>query len=158
VRAAFFADTGSAPTLAFGWRVGVDLGRDWFRLAAEFSQQLPASKPLPEGGGARASLLAGTLAPCVASEMLSGCGIFKLGTLQTRGEDIDYPASHATFYAAIGARLEYTPPLTGQLRLLTQVEALRPLTPVSLQVVGQEVWHSPLVTVAAGIGLRLLFR
>jgi len=157
-RAGAFADLGSAPALAFGWRAGLDLQRRRFRLAAEFSQQLPASKALPEGGAARASLLAGTLAPCLASATLAGCGLFEFGSLQTRGEDIANPASHATFYAAIGARFEYTPRLVGQLRLLAQVEALRPLTPVSLRVVGEEVWHTPFLTFAVGIGLRLHFR
>ena len=85
-RAAVFADLGSAPALAFGWRAGLDLHRRWFRLAAEFSQQLPASKALPEGGAARASVLAGTLAPCLASTTLAGCGLFEFGSLQTRGE------------------------------------------------------------------------
>lgn len=157
-RAAFFSDLGRAPALAFGWRLGLDLGRDWFRFAAEFSQQLPASKPLPEKGRARASLLTGTLAPCLSGATLSGCGVLEVGALQTRGEDIENPASHATLYAAVGARLEYTPRLVGELQLLTQVEALTPLTPVSLQVVGAEVWRSPFLTVAAGIGLRLRFR
>jgi hypothetical protein len=158
VRASLFADIGTAPALAFGWRLGFDLGRNGYRFAAEFSQQLPASKQLPEGGHARASLLSGTLAPCLASATLAGCGLLSLGSLRARGEDIENPASHSTFYAAIGARLEYSPKLTGQLRLLTQIDALKPLTPVSMQVVGEEVWHTPFLTFAAGIGLRLHFR
>jgi len=158
VRSTLFADLGTAPALAFGWRLGFDLGRSGYRLGAEFSQQLPASKDLPEGGSARASLLSGTLAPCLASATLAGCGLLSLGALQTRGEGIENPVSDSTFYAAIGARLEYSPRLAGQLRLLTQLDALKPLTPVSLHVQGEEVWHTPFLAFAAGIGLRLRFR
>ena len=157
-RASFFAALGSAPALAFGYRLGLDLQRDQFRLAAEFSQQLSASKALEAGGRARASLLAGTLAPCFASETLGGCGLLSLGTLQTRGEGIMLPASQSTFYAALGARFEYTPRLLGKFELLLQFDALKPLTPVSLRVAGAEVWHTPIFTFAAGYGFRFRFR
>ena len=157
-RSSLFADLGTAPALAFGWRLGVDLGQNGYRFGVEFSQQLPASKELPEGGSARASLLAGTLSPCLASATLAGCGLLSFGALQARGEGIENPVSNSTFYAALGARLEYSPKLTGQLRLLTQLDALKPLTPVSMQVVGEEVWHTPVFTFAAGVGLRLHFR
>ena len=97
------------------------------------------------------------LAPCVVSHTLAGCALLTLGVLQTRGENIPYPSSQNTFYAALGARFEFTPTLLGQLQLLTQVEALKPFTPVSLEVVGGEVWHTPFLTFSAGIGLRLHF-
>jgi len=158
VRSSLFANIGSAPVLAFGYRLGFDLAREGYRIAAEFSQQLPASKQLPDGGGARASLLAGTLAPCLANEILAGCGLLSFGALQTHGEDIANPVSHGTFYAAIGGRIEYTPKLVGQLRLLTQLDVQKSLTPISLQLVGEEVWRTPFLTFAAGIGLSLHFR
>jgi hypothetical protein len=158
IRSALFADTGTAPALAFGWRVGLDLRRSWYRFAADFSQQLPTSKELAEGGQARASLLAGSLAPCVANDTLAGCGLLKFGALQTRGEEIAYSSSQSTFYAALGARFEYTPTVLGKLQLLTQFDVLKPLTPVSLRVLGEEVWHSPSLTFAVGVGVRLHFQ
>jgi hypothetical protein len=158
VRSSLLTDIGTAPGVALGWRVGVDLGQSWFRIAAEFWQQLPSSKPLLGGGSARASLLGATLAPCLASATLSGCGLLEFGALQAVGENIENAASHGTFYAAVGGRFEFSPKLTGQLRLLTQVEGLKPLTPVTLRVLGEQVWRSPFLTFAAGIGLRLRFR
>jgi len=157
-RASFFSALGSAPALAFGYRLGLDLQRDKLRLAAEFSQQFSASKAIETGGRARASLLAGTLAPCLASDTLGGCGLLTLGALQTNGEGIPLPASQSTFYAALGARFEYTPTLFGKLELLLQFDALKPLTPVSLRVAGAEVWHTPIFTFAAGYGFRFRFR
>ena len=157
VRSTLFADAGSAPALAFGWRLGLDLRRNWLQVGAEFTQQFPSTKELAEGGRARVSLLGGMLAPCVVSHTLAGCALLTLGVLQTRGENIPYPSSQNTFYAALGARFEFTPTLLGQLQLLTQVEALKPFTPVSLEVVGGEVWHTPFLTFSAGIGLRLHF-
>ena len=157
VRSSLFADIGTAPALAFGWRLGLDLQRNWFRIAADFSQRLPTSKELPGGGRARASSLAGSLAPCLSNDTLAACGLLSFGALQTWAEDIAYPASRGTFYSALGARFEYTPTVLGKIQLLTQVDALRPLTPVSLHLEGAEVWHSPALTFAVGVGLRLRF-
>jgi len=157
-RAAFFADLGNAPALAFGFRVGTDLQRDSFRLGAEFSKQFPSSKELGAGGRASASLLAGTLSPCLATDTLAGCGLLSFGSLRTRGESIDFPASQSAFYASVGARFEYTPLLLGKLRLLTTFDAMKPLTPVALHLAGAEVWRTPFLTFQAGIGLRFRFR
>jgi len=158
VRSTVFADMGTAPALAFGWRLGLDVYRNWLRFAAEFSQQLPTSEELADGGQARASLLAGSFVPCLASETLAGCGLLSIGALQTRGEEIAYPSSQSTFYAALGARFEYTPIVLGKLQLLSQFDILKPLTPVSLRVLGEEVWHSPSLTFSVGVGLRLHFQ
>lgn len=157
-RAALFADLGSAPALAFGYRAGLDLQRSRVRIAAEFSQQFPASKELSEGKRAHASLLAGTLAPCFASDTLAGCGLVSVGALRSRGENVENPQSQSTFYAALGARFEFTPLLFGKLRLLTQIDAMKPVTPISLRVAGAEVWQTPVLTFSAGLGLRLRFR
>jgi hypothetical protein len=157
-RAALFANVGSAPALGFGWRLGLDVRRGWFRLAAEFSQQMPATKSIPEDGSAKASLLAGALAPCLATEALAGCGLVSLGALNTRGEGIPNASSQSSFYAALGARLEYTPSLFEKLQLLTQLDAVKPLTPVSLRVRGEEVWRTPLFAFAAGVGMRWRFQ
>jgi len=157
IRATLFADVGTAPTLAWGYRLGFDLGRSSYRIGAEFVQLLPASKELGEVGQARVSLLAGSVVPCFVRAILAGCAVVTLGALQTRGEDIPYPSGESVFYAALGGRIEFAPILSRNLRLVTQVEALKPLTPVSLRVVGSEVWHSPFLTAAVGVGLRLRF-
>jgi len=156
-RGAFFGDWGSAPALGFGWRLGLDLHHGGFRLAAEFSQQLPASKTIAEGGKATTSLLTGTLAPCFSRPSFAGCGLLGLGALRTRGENIPNPSSQSSFYAALGARFEYTPTLFRTLQLLTQLDVLKPLTPVSLHARGEEVWRTPFLTFAAGVGLRWRF-
>jgi hypothetical protein len=157
-RAAFFADFGNAPALAFGFRVGSDLQRDSFRFGAEFSKQFPSSKELGAGGRASASLLAGTLSPCLATDTLAGCGLLSFGSLRTRGESVDFPASQSTFYASVGARFEYTPLLLGKLQLLTVFDAMKPLTPVELHLAGAEVWRTPFLTFQASVGLRFRFR
>jgi len=157
-RAALFADVGSAPALGFGWRLGMDLHHGSFRLAAEFSQLLPTSKNIPQDGIATASLLAGTLAPCLATNVFAGCGLVSVGALNTRGESIPNASRQSSSYAALGARLEYTPVLFKKLQLLTQLDAVKPLTPVSLRVYGDEVWRSPVCTFAASVGLRWRFQ
>jgi hypothetical protein len=81
-RTGFFGALGTAPALAFGLRLGLDLQRRRFRFASEFSLQLPASKALASGGSAQTSLIGGTFAPCLASDTFAGCGLLSLGSLQ----------------------------------------------------------------------------
>jgi hypothetical protein len=157
IRATVFADVGTAPSLAFGYRLGFDLGRSTFRFGAEFVQQLPASKDLAETGQARVSLLGGTVVPCFVRAILAGCAVVTLGALQTRGEDIPYESGRSVFYAALGGRIELAPILSRSLRLVAQVDASKPLTPVSLHVAGAEVWRTPFLTAAVGVGVRLRF-
>jgi len=157
LRATVFADVGTAPALSFGYRLGFDLGRSSYRIGAEFVHQLPASKELAEGGHARVSLLGGTAVPCFVRAILAGCAVLTLGALQTSGEDIPQASGRSLFYAALGGRIELAPILSRNLRLVAQVDASKPLTPVSLHVLGAEVWHTPFLTAAVGVGIRLRF-
>jgi hypothetical protein len=154
-RAAVFADLGSAPRLAFGWHLGVDLRRNWFRLVAEFLQQPTAKATVGGAYEARVSLLAGTLAPCLTSDIWAGCALLTSGVLQS---NVTQPANSSSFYLALGARLEYAPTLFDNLQLLAQFDAVKPLTPVSLSVRTEEVWRTSALTFAVGIGLKLRFR
>jgi len=157
LRATLFGDVGTAPGLAFGYRLGFDLGRSSYRIGAEFVHQLPTSKDLPEVGHARVSLLGGTVAPCFVRNILAGCAVVTLGALQTHGEDIQYATGRTVFYAALGGRIELAPILSRTVRLIAQVDASKPITPVSLHVNNSEVWHTPFLTAAVGVGVRLRF-
>jgi len=155
LRATLLADVGTAPALAFGYRLGLDVGGKRYRIGAEFVQHLPTNSEITGGGSARTSLLGGTLVPCFAWESLAACGLITLGSLQARAQGIPYPSSgQSVLYTALGARFEFAPTLAPNLQLVTQLEAMKPLDPISLQVGGEEIWQTPVLTAAAGLGVR----
>jgi hypothetical protein len=157
LRAAAFAALGAAPAPALGVRVGVATTWDWFRLVTEFADQFPASKSVAHVGGSRASLLSATLAPCVAHGPFAGCALFGVGSLHVEGLGILDANSERLLNVVLGARLEYAPTLIGHLRLLTHVDLVRSLTPITLRVHGQAVWETPAVSPALGLGLEWQF-
>ncbi|HET7543925.1 MAG TPA: hypothetical protein VFK05_28835 [Polyangiaceae bacterium] len=155
LRGTLFADVGTAPALAYGWRLGLDVGGENYRVGAEFLLQLPSENELYGGGSARTSLLGGSLVPCFAWDPLAACALVTVGSLQSRAEGIPYPSSgKSVLYTALGARFEFAPTLAKNLQLLTHLEAMKPLGPVSLQIAGDEVWHTPVLTFALGVGVR----
>ncbi|MEO6600055.1 MAG: hypothetical protein ABIQ16_09305 [Polyangiaceae bacterium] len=156
VRAAAFGALGVAPARAVGVRAGLGVRREWFQLVAEFVDQFPAERTA-NGGSVRAALYAGSLAPCVAKSWLAACALLNVGVLHSEGRGIPYPATNRSLYAALGARLEATPQLVGHLRLLLNADALRALTPITLRLHGEEVWKTPFVSLALGVGLALQF-
>jgi len=156
-RAAGFAALGAAPAPALGFRIGLATTWDWFRLVTEFADQFPASKSVADVGGARASLLSATLAPCVTRGPFAGCALFSVGSLHVEGLEILDANSERLLNVALGARLEFAPTLTRHLRLLTHIDLARSLTPITLRVHGQGVWETPVVSPALGLGVAWQF-
>jgi hypothetical protein len=154
LRAGAFAALGAAPGPAFGFRVGEGSQWGWFRLVAELSDQLRASKTLDRVGVASASLLSATLAPCVAHQSLSGCALFGVGSLLVQASQVLDTHDQRLLNLTLGARFEFAPTLIGHLRLLTNIDLGTSLTPVGLHIHGQTVWDTPPVAAALGIGLE----
>jgi hypothetical protein len=157
VRAAAFSTLGGAPSLAFGLRAGIGLRWRWFQLLTELADQLPATHTAEGVGSVRASLYAGTLAPCVVRGSFAGCAVFNLGSLQAEGRDVNYPVKQHSLYAALGPRVEVTPRLARQLHLLLTADALTSLTPVTLRLQGEQVWKTPLLSAVLAVGLAWQF-
>jgi hypothetical protein len=157
LRAGVFSSLGVAPALAVGFRVGANVRRDWFELGAEFSDQLEASRAASDGG-VIGSLAEGMLAPCFTSHALAACGLLNLGSLKSQGKDVPQPVNHRSLYGALGARLELSPQLFDKLYLLVNGDALKSLTPITLRLHGEDVWHTPLVSLAASLGLEWRFQ
>jgi hypothetical protein len=157
LRAAAFSSAGVAPAIAWGWRVGPSMRWAWFKLIAEFADQFAASKDAANGGGAKASLLEGSLAPCYSKGSLAGCGLLTIGTLQSEGLGIDNPSQQSSLYVGLGGRFEYTPRLVGALHLLLAADVQKSLTPITLRLRGESVWQTPFLSTTAGAGLELQF-
>jgi hypothetical protein len=156
-RAQGFAALGNAPSPAVGFRVAAGLRGKWLALSGEFADQFPSSRAVAGGGRARASLLSATLVPCVVHGWASGCVLASFGSLTTEGEQIPAPFRQSTAQVTVGARLGYTPALTRHFRLMLDLDVLKPLLPVTLRLREQDVWHAPLLSYAAGLGLEVQF-
>ncbi len=155
-RAQGFSALGTAPAPALGFRLAAGFQRDWFALSAEFADQLPVSTEV-EGGVASASLLSFALAPCYAPGWARACVLASVGSLITEGEQVPEPYRQSTLQVSVGARLVFAPALTSNLRLLIDLDVLKPLVPVTLRLQDQDVWSSPWLTAAAGLGLEAQF-
>ena len=157
LRAASFSTLGVAPSLAFGLRAGIGFRWRWFQLLAEFADQFPATHDTNRIGSAQASLYEGTLAPCFVRGSLASCGVFNLGSVQAEGRGVEYPEKQHSLYAALGARVEFTPQLAGPIHLLLATGVLKPLTPITLLLNGEEVWKTPLISGELTLGLAWQF-
>ncbi|HEX3849327.1 MAG TPA: hypothetical protein VHW01_00085 [Polyangiaceae bacterium] len=158
LRAGVFSSLGVAPALAAGFRAGASVRRDWFELTAEFSDQLEASRSAGDGGTVIGSLAEGTLAPCFAWSALAACALLNLGSLKSRGKDVPQPVNQRSLYAALGARFELSPHLFDKLHLLVNADALKSLTPITLRLRGEDIWHTPFISAAASVGLEWRFQ
>jgi hypothetical protein len=158
LRVAGFGSIGAAPAPALGFRFGASVSSDWARLVVEFADQLPASKTVEHVGGARASQLSATVAPCVAHGTLAACAVLNIGSLKVQGTQILDADSEHFLNVTAGVRFEYMPTLFGRLRLLTSVEVDKSLTPITLRVHGQQVWETPIAWPVLGLGLSWQFQ
>jgi len=156
LRAAGFVALGSAPKPAAGLRLGAGYGVDWFSISAEFADQLAVSRAV-SGGSARASLLSVSLVPCVTGRWAAACALVSVGSLMTEGEQVPAPFRQHTAQVNVGARLEYAPALSRSLRLLVDVDLLKPLVPVTLRLQSTDVWRTPFFSGAVGLGLEVQF-
>jgi len=149
---------GVGPATALAFRVGAGVGRHWFRIVAEFTDQLPTSRDETTfGGSVRASLLAGSLAPCFVWRAFDACALAQLGGLRSEGRDVENASVSRSVSAALGGRAEYVPLLFDHVRLLFNADVLKSLTPVTLQLAGKTLWTTPNVAAQAGVGVEVLF-
>jgi hypothetical protein len=156
LRAAAFSAFDVAPAPALGWKGGVSLRERRFELVAEFADQLPVSRDLTKGS-VRASVLAGTAAACFSQAQFAGCALTSVGSFRSEGLLVSIPHRQGSLYVALGARVEYLPTLMGRLHLLFNLDVTRNVTPLSLRTAGQEVWKTPILSLAAGLGLEAIF-
>jgi hypothetical protein len=147
----------SAPVPAFGVTAGLAARRGWASLKLEGRADLPAGTTDTTGRGVESSLLLATLAPCAHRARYYGCALVSAGTLLGRGLGVDSPLRDRTFYAAAGLRLGVEVPLTPEIGLLAQADALGTLRQTTLQINGREVWTTPPLSAAFAIGAKAEF-
>ena len=75
------------------------------------------------------------------------------GTLRGEGVSVGTPQRAATPYVAVGARIGLEWGVSQGLAVRLHTDLLAPVTPTTLSDRDQEVWTTPAISAAAGVGL-----
>jgi hypothetical protein len=130
------------PKPSFGARAFFGVSRGMFELDLEGQYYAPSSLQ-GDGGSIQASLLVGTLAPCVRYWLAVACVDLSLGQLQGSGTGFGKPHDGNTFYAAAGVRGGLEVPLGRTFALRLMVEGQAPLRPTQLDADNSALWTTP---------------
>jgi hypothetical protein len=144
---------GAAPAPTAGITAGAAFRRGRLSLGIEGRADLPASASPPAVGEIRASLVVGSLVPCARFGRLAACGLFTAGALRAAGRELAQPRQVFAPYVAVGARLGVAVPLGAWLALVASGDVVAPLAQTELQVERSEVWTTPAVSAALGLGM-----
>jgi hypothetical protein len=148
---------GSAPDVAFGGRLLVGLRTAHVSLGAEGRFDMPARQPVGPGS-VTSSMMLGTFVPCYHHRAIGGCALLGAGVVRASGESlpVSRDASGPIFVA--GARLLVEIPLDQVLSVNLHGDLLAALSRISLQVNESEVWRTPPLSGALGVGFGMTFR
>ncbi len=144
---------GTAPAQALGfWAYA---GARWPKLSLglEGRADLAAEKSEPDGS-VSASLLLGSLLPCVHLGVGFACAVGSLGVLQGSGEDVSQPAKATTLFGAAGARGGVDIPVSDAVGIVVQADVRANLARTTLRLNDREVWSSPPLSGDLGVGVR----
>jgi len=152
--ASLLSSLGAGPAIDAGFAVQIGLRSGMVSLGLEGRGDLPASATeLPTGGGVQSSLLLAALVPCIHYRVARGCAVAGAGELYGSGIHVDQPHDQHTFYAAAGARAGIELHLAGRLSLDVHVDLLGTLTRTTLRLANMDVWTTPPVSAALGVGV-----
>jgi len=144
------------PSASAGAFAGVASGP--FAIHLEGLHDFGASEGGPAGGSVRSSITTGAVVPCVEVDWLSACAQLHLGTLSGSGSDVLNPRDRTDFFAATGLRGAIEVPLRTWLGLRAQIDATYTLTPLTLRIARADVWRTPSIGGAVGLGAVGHFR
>ena len=139
---------GAVPAPSFGARAFVGVFRGIFELDLE-GRFDTATSLATHGGSVEASLVLGTIAPCLRTWLVIACGELSLGEL--RGVGVGFAETHDgdTFYAAAGVRAGMEFSLGQRFGVRVAVEGETPLQPTQLYANVVSVWSTPAFAFAA---------
>jgi hypothetical protein len=143
---------GTGPGVAAGGSAVVRTGAAWWQLGVEGRLDALSQAGIGRSGTVHSTLVAGVLAPCVRHGAVSGCPLLLLGSLFARSRGVTTERSDRGFFAAAGGRLAASGPLGENLLLEARLDALYPLTPVTIDLDGTPVWRAG-ASGALGVGV-----
>lgn len=144
-------NAGPGPTAGLEAMVGIERGA--FVLDLEGRADLPSTKDDGQGRAVSASLLVGTIAPCLKMRRLGLCALAQLGALNAEGIGAGLPEMDTAFYAAAGIRPFIELPIVEQWLVRFHPDLTAPLTPTSTTVAGTTVWSTPAIAIALGLDI-----
>ncbi|WP_394822191.1 hypothetical protein [Pendulispora albinea] len=143
---------GAEPDLSQGGRVLVGVRHDAVSIGVDARMDAAASQAVGPGS-IRASLVLGSVVPCVHHRVFAGCAILGVGALRSEGRSFEESRTSSTPVFVTGGRVALEIPLHGVLSLNFHGDVLVPLSQTVAQVNQSEVWRSPSVSGAVGFGL-----
>jgi hypothetical protein len=145
---------GATPTANVGLTASAGARLRIASLALEGRADFPVASSAVTGGGAiSASLLVASLVPCVHLGLAQACLLGTVGALRGEGEGVSDPRRDTRLYAAAGGRIGVEVPLGRLVALRAHADLLAPVTQVTYQVNDRDVWTTPPVSAALGLGI-----
>ncbi len=119
--------------------------------AASLASRVSVAGGAIGGGKISASLLTGSFLPCVRVKVAFGCAMVTVGALRGEGSGVAEPLRASAVYAAVGARAGVDIPIRGSFFARAHVDGLAPLSRITLQLGGQDVWTVPSFAARVGV-------
>ena len=147
---------GELPSPAAGFVVSAAARYRAFEPTIEGLATLPVSQS-GAVGSVDASLLAVTLLPCGRIDPLFACVGMTLGSLHGEASGVGGPLRGSDFYSAASVRGGAELPLGSSFYVRGYVEAVAPITRITLQLASQDVWRMSSVAARVGASVGVLF-
>lgn len=129
------------------------LGLSAFHLHVDFTSLGPATQVLAQGRAETHALLA-NLVPCFQIRWFSACGTIAAGALRAQSLELHETSRRSLPFVLVGARALVDLPETTLFGFQLHVDALTPLTRLTLTVDNRPVWITPGFCFSIGLGLR----
>jgi len=142
---------GAEPAPAVGVLLFAGAGFRGASIDLEGRADLPASLERSSGVSVAASLLVGSVVPCLHLGDFRACALATAGVMRGEARAAGTSDLQTTFFAALGARVGYELALTRGFGLRPRLDLTAPITPTSLALDGVTQWTTSPVTGAAGI-------
>jgi len=147
---------GLVPRRAFG--VVAHGGVAWSFASAELELRwLPSTSFNFNGGSISSTLVTGSLVGCALFGDWGACGLVQAGPLSSRGSGYPESLNATTWVFAVGARGQWDWVFAHPVGLRVHVDGLVNLVRPRLLVNTTVAWEAPVVALAVGAGLYLVF-
>jgi hypothetical protein len=133
---------GALPDPSFGVRTLAGISHGMLEVDLEGRFDPPVGLRTP-GGTINASLVLGTVAPCLRYGLGIACAQVSFGALRGTGLGFDHSREDNTLYIAAGARAGIEIPLGHVFAIRVVGEGQIPLRPTRLEADGAPVWSTP---------------
>ena len=148
---------GLSPVATAGARISGEVSWSSLSVGLELRADLPASSNLERGGAVKTWLIGAAVVPCWRVAWFSGCAVGLVGRLQASSVDVARETRETFAFAAAGLRLAADFPVGEALAVRLGADLLGTITPFVLDVDGQRVYDSSVVSGLASATLVKFF-